>query len=98
MYPKLMTHRGKNNNRHILLMDAEDEKQAWLVMFLALDTYDDCYYELDDDQLDWYDQAKNDNDRMAARWLLESRSDYEYEEVFIDCIETVESLGAKLNA
>jgi hypothetical protein len=98
MYPKLMTQRGKHGDRRILITDAQDEKQAWLVMFLALDKYDDCYYELDDDQLDWYDQAKHGNDCVAAKWLLDSRSDNEYEEVFIDCIETVESLGAKVNA
>ena len=98
MYPKLMIQKGKHGTRHILINDAEDEKQAWLVMFLAMDKWDDCYYDLDDDQLEWYDLAKDENDCQAARWLLSSRDDNEYEQIIIESIETVESLGAQVNA
>ena len=60
--------------------DAERDK-AYLHLFNLQDGYG-FYCDLDGDEPDWYEAAKQ-GDAQAARWLLDLRSDYEYERIEI---------------
>ena len=58
--------------------DAERDK-AYLYLFNLMDGQG-YYWDLDGDEPDWYTKAKQ-GDTQAARWLLDLRSDYEYERI-----------------
>jgi len=96
-YPVLLIHKGKHGDRYILATNNEEEELAWLAMFTSLNVEDDVYScsKLVGSQRAWFDKAC-EGDTDAARWLLINRSDYEYEEVFTECIDTPFSLLNKL--
>ena len=95
--PKLLSHRGKHGDRHILITDESQEHDAWLVMFRALDEWDQCYYELHGDEVEAYAAAKGGCGK-AAKWLLQIRDSYEYEGMEIEHLETPESMRKHLDA
>ncbi len=98
-YPYLLVHRGKHDDRYIVANNNEEEQLAWLAMFRALDEWDGYYgggEDMDGDEQAWYEGAKA-GDWQCAKWLLDYRSDYEYEHVFGECISTPSELMEKLN-
>lgn len=96
-YPKLLTHKGKHEDRKILIADPNSVGSAWLAMFRALDEWDGCYNLLYGDEVAAYAGAKNGCVRHA-KWLLEIRSSYEYEEVTIESIYTPINMKERLDA
>lgn len=96
-YPKILIHHGKHGDRYILARHQNEEQQAWLTMFESLDQWECFYEDLEDDELEWHRQAKNGNWK-AAKWLLESRSYGEYENVSVESIDTPETLFDKLDS
>ena len=99
-YPKLMIHKGKHDDRLILLLTPDDEGPAWLAMFNAMDQGDQLYSDLDEDENKAYVMART-APRLpsrwgAAKWLLQHRGGFgiEYENVYIVAIYTPATLGA----
>jgi len=88
-YPVLLIHDGEHGVRYILAMNNEEEELAWLAMFTALHVWDDCYCydDLDFDERNWFDLARTGN-TTAAKLLLQTRGNYEYERVYTECIDT----------
>ncbi len=87
---KLLVHEGKYGNAYIVI-DDNNEDAAWLAMFRWFDEREGFYCGLHGDQLECYNLAKAGNAK-AARWLLDLRSNYEYEKVTLEHAETTESL------
>ena len=79
-YPKILTNFGKHGNTQILCQNEEQEHWAWLAMFHVFDQWTRHYDDLREVELGHYHLAK-DGDWKSAQFLLESRSDYEYEGV-----------------
>ena len=91
--PYLIVHRGKHGDRYILATDETEYKQAWLAMFHSIRKFDGYYEgwrEWGLDQQEWYEMAMK-GDWRGALWLLDYRSDHEYEDVFGVCISTPEN-------
>jgi hypothetical protein len=96
-YPKLLTHYGKHGDDHIVVLDKKMETEAWLAMFRLMDEAEDMYADLTNNyELAWYNSAKS-GDAQHAKWLLEVRSQHEYERVEITGINTPQSLTRQLD-
>lgn len=98
-YPVLLTHYGKYGDRHIVANNKDEEAQAWLAMFRAMNEWDGFYYPEDmyGDEPAAY-RGACEGRAGSAQWLLQLRSDYEYERVELECVDTPETLLEKLNA
>jgi hypothetical protein len=96
-YPKLLTHKGKHGDTHVVILTKESVGPAWLAMFHALDKWEEFYVDLDAEQAECYDKA-NQGSWQHARALLVARSSYEYEEVIIESIYTPLSLEKRLES
>lgn len=90
--PYLIVHRGKHGDRYILATNEEEYKLAWLTMFHCIRKWDGYYFpdDMEGDEAEWYDMAMK-GDWRGALWLLDYRTDHEYEDVFGICISTPEN-------
>jgi len=76
---KILVWKSKHGDVYVYARDEEEEKRAWLYLFKCMD--ENRYYcDLDGDEPAAYKAAKEGNAK-AAKWLLEMRSDGEYEQV-----------------
>ena len=97
---KILVHDGKHGNTVIFCLNEEREEEAWLAMFHAIDQWTGYYDRFMDDtqELEWRDAARN-GCWQSAKWLLEVRSQNEYEDVRMDSIctprELLEDLDVK---
>jgi hypothetical protein len=95
-YPKVLTHYGKHGSHQVVVLDKEQEQQAWLAMFRFLDECEQFYEDLDSDQLEWCEAARQ-GDSDSARWLIGTRCNYEYERVEMESTHTPASLMRELD-
>jgi hypothetical protein len=94
-YPKLLVHKGKHGDTNILIASVADEGPAWLAMFRSIDKWTGYYEYMDKHEREMYEKAK-EGEGWAAHYLLDGRSDCEYEEVYLESLHTPESLEAAL--
>jgi len=94
-YPKLLIHNAKYGDKHILIMDEDQEDEAWLTMFQAIDRWDGFYDRYVGDNIDILASARSGNKGDAKLWL-QIRVNREYEGMLIECIETPYSLRERL--
>lgn len=80
---KMLVWASKYGPVFVFARDPEEEARAWLYLFQQMDAM--YYYtEFDsDDELCAYKAAKG-GDARGAKWLLEIRSDCEYERITIE--------------
>jgi hypothetical protein len=71
----------KHGDYPVYARDDAERDRAYLLLFKVGDD-NEYYCDLDGDEPDWYEEAKQGNAR-AARWLLDLRSDRgcEYERI-----------------
>lgn len=69
----------KHGDYPVYARDDAERDRAYLHLFKLQDGYG-FYCDLEGDEPDWYEAAKQ-GDAQAARWLLDLRSDYEYEQI-----------------
>ena len=86
---KLLTWKGKHGDVHVIARDPKEEGRAWLYLFKLMDGNHFYDYDLDGDEQSAYDGAKA-GDAKAAKWLIDIRYDYEYEQVDVDYPEVPE--------
>jgi len=72
----------KHSDYLVYARDDAERDRAYLHLFILMDDYGSYNYDLNEDQIVWYEEAKQGN-AQSARWLLDTRSDqrYEYEEI-----------------
>ena len=76
---KILIWKSKDGDVYVYARNPEEEKRAWLYLFKCID--DNGYYcDLEGDEPDAYKAAK-EGSATDAKWLLEMRSGYEYEQV-----------------
>ncbi len=79
---KILVWESKHGDVLVCARTPKEEARAWLYLFKCMD--DNGYYcDLEGDEPDAYKVAKEGNAK-AAKWLLETRSDGEYEQVTIE--------------
>lgn len=79
---KILTWSSKYGDTIVCARTPKEEAKAWLYIFQQMDDMD-YYCDLDEDETDAYEGAKK-GDGKAAKWLLEMRIDYEYEQVTVE--------------
>lgn len=86
-FPYLICHEGKHGTRYFLATDERTYHAAIMACFHCIRQYDG-FYNTDDlpgDQLEYF-KAAMEGDPQSALWLMEIRSDYEYESVWGECL------------
>ncbi len=97
-YPMVLVHEGKHCNNYVVATNKEEEDLAWLAMFRLLDKYEHYYDDyMEPDEQELYEQAKRGNAK-SARWLLETRTDYEYERVSVELAHSPKEFLASLES
>jgi len=81
---KVLIWEGKYADVMVCARDDKEEDRAWLFLFKLMDE-DNYYCDLDGDEVAAYEDAKKGIPK-SARWLLNIRSDseYEYERVTVE--------------
>ncbi len=78
---RILVWNAKHGDVLVCARDGEQEARAWLYIFKCMDE-NEYYCDLEDDEANAYMAAK-EGSAGNARWLLEMRSDCEYERVIV---------------
>lgn len=76
---------GKHGDWLVFARTEEEDLAAHLLLFRCCDELG-FYFDLDGDQAEWYEKAKQ-GDGQAAKWLLGCREDYEYERLYVEWVD-----------
>lgn len=96
-HPKLLINKGKHGDITVLIPSEDDEGEAYLALFRHFDEIENFYcHRLCGDEIEAYAKARQ-GDWRSAKWLIQLRSDHEYEEVRVDWPYTPLSLKRMLD-
>ena len=82
---RVLVRYGKHGETRFFARTPEEELDAYLAHFKKMDEQD-FYYDLEEDLLRWYDEARSGHAESARR-VLDIRCDWEYEQIEFEYIE-----------
>lgn len=92
---KLLILEAKHGDFHVLARDENEEREAWLAMFMISETCEFYHGLTEPDEIILYNQALQGN-ALAAKYFLQFRGDYEYERIYLEDIETPNDVFERL--